>query len=63
MFDRRGMLALCLLLGLICILELREIVRMRKQLSGWLADLKAVRRAPERKLFVKGSGILAEINY
>ena len=63
MFEHRGILALCLLLGLICILELREIVRMRKQLSGWLADLKAVRRAPERKLFVKGSGILAEINY
>lgn len=57
------MTGLIMILAAACIGALLYIVRMRKQLTEWRAYLQAVREAPERKQFVKGEGLLAEINF
>ncbi len=57
------MMALYLVLILICFGGLLYILRIRKQLTEWLVFLRKVHESPERNSFVKGTGILAEINY
>ena len=52
-----------IVLLLICVGALGYIVHIRRQLAEWRAYLKAVREEPQRKLFVKGDGLLAEINF
>lgn len=47
----------------VCIGAFAYIIRIRGQLAQWRAYLQAVREAPERKQFVKGEGLLAEINF
>lgn len=57
------MSVLNVILIFICMGELYYIFRCRKQLEEWLAFLKSVQESPERKLFVKGNHILADINF
>lgn len=53
----------CIFLLIVCIGEFLYIFHMRKQLAEWLAFLKNLREAPGRNLFVKGNGVLADINF
>ncbi len=57
------MIVINILLVFICIGELFYILHIRNQLTKWLDFLKSVHQAPERNFFVKGNGILADINY
>lgn len=54
---QRGILAI-LCLGLII-----HDIRVRKQLLEWLDYLKNAQEEPDRKVFVQGSGTIAEINF
>lgn len=56
-------MAFGMVLVAVCILELGYIIHIRKQLSEWLGFLKEVHETPERNFFVKGNGILADINF
>jgi len=57
------MIAAICILCIICGLQAVYIHYNRKQLSEWLDYLKNMQNAPEQKNFVKGKGLLAEINY
>ncbi len=57
------MMALCIFAVLVCLGEFLYIFRVRKQLAEWLEFLKSLHKAPERNSFVKGNGILADINF
>lgn len=52
-----------IVLFFICIGEFFYILHIRNQLTEWLDFLKSVHQMPERNYFVKGNGILADINY
>lgn len=52
-----------IVLVFICIGEFFYILHIRNQLTEWLNFLKSVHQKPERNFFVKGNGILADINY
>ncbi|MCM1183374.1 MAG: HAMP domain-containing histidine kinase [Roseburia sp.] len=52
-----------IILLLLCAGAVGYIVYLRRQLAQWRAYLRAVREEPQRKLFVKGNGILAELNF
>lgn len=54
------------IIGILCIICIGQAIyihHVRRQLSEWLNYLKNNRNVPEQKNFVKGEGILAEINY
>lgn len=55
-------IAVCILC-ILCVGQALYIYRIRNQLSEWLDYLKDIKKAPERKNFVKDKGTLAEINY
>lgn len=57
------LLLLCMSLTAVCIVLMHTLFHMRRQLAEWLQYLKEVKTAPERKLFVKDRGLLAEIHY
>lgn len=57
------MTVLLLILGIICVAQAVRIRRVDRQLSEWSGYLKNIQDSPERKNFVKGTGLLAEINY
>ena len=57
------MMVFSIILVIICMGEFFYILRIRKQLAEWLAFLKALRKAPAQNSFVKGEGILADINF
>ena len=57
------MSVLNVILIFICMGELYYIFRCRKQLEEWLAFFISFQEYPERKLFVKGNHILADINF
>ncbi len=57
------MMALNVVLMFLCLGGLFYILRIRRQLTQWLVFLKKVQEIPERNSFVKGNGILADINY
>ena len=53
----------CILAVFVCIGQFLYIFRIRKQLAEWHAFLKSLAKAPGRNSFVKGKGILADINF
>lgn len=57
------MTALIVLLCCLCAGQGWYLWRIRRQLSEWLAYLKSTKASPERKSFVQGKGLLAEINF
>lgn len=57
------MRALCIVLVAACMGGFLYILHIRKQLKEWLGFLQSQEKAPERNSFVKGKGILAEINF
>lgn len=57
------LLLLCMSLTAVCIVLVHTLFHMRRQLAERLQYLKEVKTAPERKLFVKDRGLLAEIHY
>ncbi len=57
------MRAVSIVLAFICMGQLIYILHIRKQLAEWLVFLKNLHKAPERKFFVKGNDILADINF
>lgn len=57
------MTALIVLLCCLCVGQGWYLRRTRRQLSEWLAYLKSAKTSPERKSFVQGKGLLAEINF
>ncbi len=57
------MKAVSIVLAFICMGQLIYILHIRKQLAEWLVFLKNLHKAPERKFFVKGNDILADINF
>lgn len=57
------MMAFCIILVCVCIGEFLYIVHIRRQLAKWLIFIKGLHEAPGRHVFVKGNGILADINF
>lgn len=54
------------LVGVLCVLcavMAQYVYHIRKQLTEWVEYLKSIKNSPEQKVFVKGKGLLAEINY
>lgn len=57
------LVCMVLFLLLVCVAMAVSMLRAKRQWAEWLGYLRAVRDTPERKVFVKGRGVLAEINY
>ena len=57
------MIVFCVILIIVCMGELFYILHIRRQLGEWLCFLKGWHKTPERKSFVKGNTILADINF
>lgn len=57
------MTALIVLLCCLCVGQGWYLWRIRRQLSEWLIYLSSTKDSPERKSFVQGKGLLAEINF
>lgn len=57
------MIVFSIVIVLICIGQFCYIFHMRKQLAEWLDFLRGVHETPKQHSFVKGNGILADINF
>lgn len=57
------MMVFSIILMLVCMGEFLYICRIRRQMVQWLAFLKSLHKAPGGNAFVKGKGILADINF
>lgn len=57
------MVAVICVLCIVCMALAVSLYHTRKQLSEWLDYLKGVKGAPERKSFIHGRGLLAEIHF
>ncbi len=57
------MIVFCVILIIVCMGELFYILHIRRQPGKWLCFLKGWHKTPERKSFVKGNTILADINF
>lgn len=51
------------ILAILCLGLIIHDIRVRKQLLEWLDYLKNAQEEPDRKVFVQGSGTIAEINF
>ena len=52
-----------IILAFLCVGEFLYILHIRRQLAEWLAFLKSLRKEPGKNSFVRGNGILADINF
>ncbi len=57
------MIVFSIVIVLICIGQFCYIFHVRKQLAEWLDFLRGVHETPKQHSFVKGNGILADINF
>lgn len=57
------MILFSIVIALICIGQFYYIYHIRKQLAEWLDFLRGMHETPKRHLFVKGNGMLADINF